>query len=93
VHNTSQAEQIRNNIRLNFLVKRRITTECWGQIDLDQPRFELTVYQNIEAKQFKAISLEGTKHINTIVDHIFCRNKRFYNNVVDFSPELFIIYP
>ena len=91
-------EKIWNQASLDFEVQLRISVKRWTQIDLQKPRFEALIDQNVEAEQFKAIVIflfrinltRGVElisvwqvHFHSVPKKRFRRDDRFYYYFVD----------
>ena len=55
VHYPDHVEEVRDQLALDFLVELTFAGKAWTQVDFEEPRVELVVYQDVEAKQLKAV--------------------------------------
>lgn len=85
-------KQVRDNIRLDLLVKGRITAERRCQIDFKQPGLKFAVNENVKTEELKTVVLGvGTKHLGRIVDHVLCRKHRLHYQVFNLAKQELVV--
>ena len=55
-------------MRLDTMVKSRITCQRWRQIDLEKPWIELIIDHNIEAEKLETVASVRHMHLEGIIE-------------------------
>lgn len=89
---TSEAEQVSDDVGLDFLVQRRVAAQRRCQVDFKQPGLELAIDEDVEAKELETVlALRRTVHLCRVVYDTFATDDSLYDAVLDFLENQHVI--
>jgi hypothetical protein len=68
---TSDSEEICDELTFDALVEGRLTGEGWRQVDLEKPRVQLVVYEDVETQELETVVAEGHILLTGVENHVF----------------------
>ena len=78
-----QVEEVANESRLDLHVDDGITVERGRKVDLEEPRLEVGVDEDVEAVQLEAVPAMGNEHFASAVHRELDGNDRFDDHVLN----------